>query len=73
VRRSTAAKRRNSNGWWLRDGSCNSGFFSDSTRSSCLPLNIACAAAEPAEDCLNNRYWVLCDPRWGRQFIDCGD
>ncbi len=53
--------------------SCNAGFFSDSTRSTCQPLNVACPATEPAEYCLNNRYWVLCDPQWGRQFIDCGD
>lgn len=51
---------------------CNQGFLPTADLSGCSPVGLSCGSNEPREFCVGGRLWVVCDPQWGRQAIDCG-
>jgi hypothetical protein len=52
--------------------SCNMNFLPTADLSGCAAVGLSCASSEPREFCVGGRFWVVCDPQWGRQAFDCG-
>ncbi len=51
---------------------CDTGYVPSADANSCLPVGVACPAGTPADYCIGGQYWMICDPRWGLQYLDCG-
>ena len=51
---------------------CDIGYAPSSDGLTCLAVGQACPSGTPADYCVGGQYWVICDPRWGLQYLDCG-
>ena len=51
---------------------CDNGYAPSADGSACLAIGQPCPAGSPADYCVGGQYWLVCEPRWGLQFMDCG-